>query len=475
MSSIHARKESPLLSANAMAWLAAATIATVQAALLAYSATKHSPTLNEPGHLAAGLAHHKLGRFDIYSVNPPLVHMVAALPVLFVSHNEDWSGFNTAPGSRHEFQIGDDFVRVNGERSVWLFTIARWGCLVFPVIGGLCCFLWSRELWGANSAGLISMLLWTFDPNILAHAELVTTDCAASAFGLLATYLFWRWLRCQCWQRAILAGTSLGLALLTKSSWLILFVVLPVSWILWRALDIRKPTIPETSVDRGISSSKSAIQLSSILLLALYILNLGYGFRGSCTKLQDFTFVCKAFTGRAKAGETGNRFQNTWAGTLPIPLPRDFLQGIDLQKRDFEDYAQPSYMRGQWKDGGWWYYYAYGLAVKTPHGSQMMIFLAVLAAAKLWNGSPKACLSRMVCLWGNDLSLLQNVRRKLLQNLFVVVLPPVSLFTLVSSETEFNHHLRYVLPVFGFTSVFCGANWLWFVRIETELAEISKF
>jgi hypothetical protein len=49
--------------------------------LLAYSGYVHSPTLNEPGHLVAGLSYWKFGRFDVYSVNPPLVKIVAALPI----------------------------------------------------------------------------------------------------------------------------------------------------------------------------------------------------------------------------------------------------------------------------------------------------------------------------------------------------------------------------------------------------------
>lgn len=45
----------------------------IHTGLLAYSAYVHSPTLNEPGHLVAGLSHWKFGRFELYRVNPPLV------------------------------------------------------------------------------------------------------------------------------------------------------------------------------------------------------------------------------------------------------------------------------------------------------------------------------------------------------------------------------------------------------------------
>ncbi len=60
-----------------------AALLAIHAGLLAYGAAVHSPSIDEVGHLAAGLSHWQLGRFDLYHVNPPLVRMVAAVPVLF--------------------------------------------------------------------------------------------------------------------------------------------------------------------------------------------------------------------------------------------------------------------------------------------------------------------------------------------------------------------------------------------------------
>ncbi len=69
------RRLSALLSVYALA---------AHAGLLAYSAWRHSPVLTEVGQLPAGISHWELGRFDLYRVNPPLVRLVAALPVLQV-------------------------------------------------------------------------------------------------------------------------------------------------------------------------------------------------------------------------------------------------------------------------------------------------------------------------------------------------------------------------------------------------------
>lgn len=416
-----------------------AVLLVIHACLLAFSATRHSPTLNEPGHLVAGLSHWKFGRFELYRVNPPLVRMVAALPVMAVGYEEDWSGFYEKPGARPVFEMGADFIKANGENSIWLFTIARWACIPFSLTGGLFCFFWSRELWGHNLAGSISLTLWCFEPNILAHGELITPDCAATSFGLGAAYFFWRWLKKPTWQRAGLAGLLCGLAQLSKMTWIILFGMWPLLWLFW--IFCSKPQAQQPlSSQTGFKTQ--ILQLCSILLLSLYLLNLGYGLDDVFTPLKEYTFISSAFTGLEESGEQGNRFRGTIMESIPVPLPKQYLLGVDVQKHDFEDYGQPSYLRGEWKDGGWWYYYLYAFAVKTPHGTQLLLLLALIS------------------LW-----LLRRSTHRIWQwpSLVILLMPAILIFVLVSAQLEFNHHFRYVLPSFGFLFVLAGINGNWFL------------
>src|SRR5947209_7850609 len=97
----------------------------IHAALLAWGASCHSPAIDEVGHLPSGLGHWQQGRFDLYHVNPPLVRMVAALPVLADQPRVDWSDPQQYY-TRLEFGIGKTFIAENGERSFWYFTLARW-------------------------------------------------------------------------------------------------------------------------------------------------------------------------------------------------------------------------------------------------------------------------------------------------------------------------------------------------------------
>jgi len=81
--------------------------------LLAYSGWWQSPTLNEPGHLVAGLHHWKTAAFTLYRVNPPLVRSLAAVPAAVIGYEEDWSAYDESVGSRPVFRMGEDFIAAN--------------------------------------------------------------------------------------------------------------------------------------------------------------------------------------------------------------------------------------------------------------------------------------------------------------------------------------------------------------------------
>jgi hypothetical protein len=211
------------------------------AVLLAWSGYRHSPTIDEPAHLAAGISHWKYGLFDLYAVNPPLVRMVAAVPVLFADPELRWAEFREAQQGRGEFRVGEAFADANGKRIFWLTTIARWACIPFSVLGGWVCYLWARNLFGTVS-GLMALSLWCFSPTILGNGSLITADVPSAALCVTILYIFWKWLGRPSWSMTLAVGGSLGIGLLTKSSLIVLFVLLPVLWALVRFVESRMPT-----------------------------------------------------------------------------------------------------------------------------------------------------------------------------------------------------------------------------------------
>lgn len=412
-----------------------ATLLTTHVLLVGYQGLRNAPNVDEIAHLPSGLSHWTFGNFDLYRVNPPLIRMLASVPLLLCQPKTDWNVISATNDAydRPEFRAGRQFLKANQGDWFWYFTVARWMLIPVSVMGALVCYAWATELFGAKS-GLMACAMWCFCPNVLGWSATITPDAGASAFGVLAAWLFWQWLRDPNWSTALAAGIGLGLAELTKSSWVLLFAVWPGLWMMWRWIEPRRitgrqsqnhvPDVPHPPVP-------PFRQLIAVLLLGLYLLNLGYGFENTGQRLREFSFVSQTLGGEQAHETPGNRFSNSWLGNLPVPVPANYLRGMDVQKYDFER-GKWSFLRGEHREGGWWYYYLYAMLTKTPIG-----FLGLTGMA--------------VFLWGRRTRIGSTWRDEL-----VLVSPAIILLCLVSSQTGFNRYLRYALPVYPFLYIFAS-------------------
>ena len=337
--------------------------------LVVYLSIVHSPTNGEVPALSAGIYHLTKGDFDLFRVNPPLVRSVAAIPVLFYRPATNWSNHRDILASRDEFPIGIEFIHLNQENVFWYFTIARWACIPFTLLGAIVCFLWAKELYG-EKCGLIALSLWCFSPTILGHAATIGPDLPAAACGVFACYQFWHWLQSPSWKQSFFAGFALGLAELTKTTWIILFALWPLIFFVWRIRYEKKCPW---------------LQLATMLLAGMFLINLGYGFERFGVPLGDFRFISYALGGKYNDSNQinagGNLFKNTVLEKMPVPLPANYVAGIDVQKSDFE-YRHGCYLNGVWQYGGWWYYYIFAVLIKETLGSIALFFLAVFVAVR---------------------------------------------------------------------------------------------
>lgn len=406
---------------------------TLHTELLFYSAAVHTPNYDEVGHLPAGVVVWDRNEFDLYRVNPPLVKAVAALPAVVAGYSAEELRYSRDPLQRPEWGVGRAWISSLGESAMSLWNYGRWACIPFSLLGGLICFLWSREHFG-DRGGLLSLTLWCFSPTVLANGATILPDIGATTFGLLAAYLFSHWMQKPTERSALMAGGAMGLAELTKTTWIILFGLWPILWILHRLWQ-RRQSVRDVRIVRP-----PAWQLGLILVIALNILNSGYMGRGSFTPLGEYTFQSGSLTGRevprggdegATVPVIGNRFAGTWLGKIPVPLPHDYVIGLDVQKYDFER-GKWSYLLGEHKLGGWWYYYFVALGVKEPLGYWLV---GVLVCWFLWKGG-----------WRS----VPEVDR------LVLTLVPMAVLILVSSQTGFSRYLRYLLPVFPFAFIWMG-------------------
>lgn len=395
-------------------------VLTLHAGLLAWSGYCHSPTYSELFLLPAGVSHLKFGRFDLYRVNPPLIRMVAAIPVFMMKHDEDWRDYDADPLNRAEYAVGLAFFTANDSQSIWFVILGRWICIPFSILGGLVCYWWANQLYGIVS-GFIALILWTTSPYILGHAALLTSDAHAAALGVAATYALWRWLQQPNLESTLLAGIALGIVQLSKLTFVSLIPVWPLLWIAYRLSD--REAFPSTHWVR------EAGQMLSLLMICILVINLGYAFEGTGRQLGNYRFKSLTMTGASNLSDVpevgANRFASGWLSVIPIPLPCNYVQGIDCQKADFER-APWSFLNGSWQRGGWWYFHLYALVMKLPLGLWCLLILTA------------------------SVSTVRKAYRLHWRDEIVLLLPIVVILLLLCWQSGLGLHSRYALPILPF-------------------------
>jgi hypothetical protein len=207
-----------------------------------------SPVFDEPPHIASGLSYLETHVFRANSQHPPLLKEISAVFLLAAGIHWPKSPaadalISGAPqGDKLEWPIGTNIIYLNGADRV-LF----WGRLPFILLGGLLgwlIFWWGRELVG-SAAALAALFLYAFDPTMVAHSGLVTTDVGVTAFAVLFLFVLWRYFQQPDWRRLAVCGLALGAVLGAKFS---AVFILPVTAILMAAA-VLWPVASETAAE----------------------------------------------------------------------------------------------------------------------------------------------------------------------------------------------------------------------------------
>jgi hypothetical protein len=293
--------------------------------------------------------------------------------------------------------------------------------LPFSLLGAWTCFQWGCQIYGP-SGGNVAGILWCLSPLVIAHGSLLTPDVAATCLGFVAIFWLRAFLQHPSWMHAAVLGLCSGAALISKFTWVMVLPVVVFLACLLRCI-------------QACGAWKFAFQLVSGLglaaIIAVGVIYWAYMGRDIGVPLGDLQVISQTLTVKDPAAPRHwprvNRFLDTPFEHLPCPLPAAYVEGIDVQKRDFER-GYPSYLMGEWKHGGWWYYYVVAFLVKEPIGFQILLYLSILGTFLRWNrcSGPQAAEG------------------------LLVVIPALLIFGLVSWQTGFNHHLRYALPAYPF-------------------------
>lgn len=353
--------------------------------------TTFNHTIDEPAHLAAGMEWLEGHKYTYEDLHPPLARVFAALgPHLAGIHwthnlNMWYEGFAL-------LGHGDHYRKV--------LILGRLGILLFFWVGAAVVYLWARR-YGSYLTAFLSVCLYTTTPPVLAHAGLMTTDMALAAFtGASALSFLWWAENPRLTGRTVLFGICVALAVLSKFSAL---VFLPAAWLLmWATGAVR-------------------LRLRSSLLRVTVRLA---GIRRYLVPACLAAFVC------ALVIWAGYRFTFHRVDYLHLRLPAPAfftgLQSVVLRNSQAGDSV--SYVLGQRRQGGFWYFFPVVLAVKTP------LAMLILAGLGVW----------MLARSGNRL----KTAAPLAFSLAIL---------LVSLTTSIQLGVRHILPVYIGLAVVAGS------------------
>jgi len=294
-----------------------------------------SASSDETTHLPSGYTYLKTGELRLNPQHPPLAKLLAAAPLLAFSPALDLADPSWTSSPPNEWVFGLRFLYANDADRL-LF----WGRLPIVALGlllGIYTWLWARELFG-DDAGVVAACLFAFCPTIVAHAHLVTMDVGLAAFAAASSYHLTIYARRGSRAQLTASATALGLALATKFS---------------------------------------AVFLAPVLGALVAASALGWG------GLRDRT------AGEARHFRIGAALVATGAFVAIAGLivwaayffPRDplfYWHGISLVNRD-HDASVPSYLMGEFRTDGWWYYFPLAFLFKTPVPTLVAIGLGALS------------------------------------------------------------------------------------------------
>jgi 4-amino-4-deoxy-L-arabinose transferase-like glycosyltransferase len=370
-------------------------------------------TADEFYHVPAGYYHLTAGEFRVNTEHPPLVKMLAALPLLFVGVEAPRPAYEPTaePRGRTEQTLAL-FWRANTARFEAVSFWSRVPAVLVTLALGWLVFVYARRLFGGRAA-LLAVLLYVFEPTMLAHGRVVQTDVPAALSYLLFFYTLHSYWLGATTRRALALGGATGLALATKFS---LVIVVPV---LASAAAVMFVLAPR----RGWGRSRIVLHAVAAVLVALLVLNAAYYFQSPPPLAGDLAYVARLTPGAA--GELGASER-----VLSRVVPSQFLLGL-YQVYAHNRNGHLASVMGRYGYEGWLLYFPAAFALKTT-----LPFLLVSLAALAWAARR-----------------LRRVRDRRM----LLLLGPLALYMLFAVSSRINIGVRHIIPVFPFLFVMGGA------------------
>lgn len=423
----------PRDGARAWHWLAALVLLGVHFALAVGSKRVASTTSDELVHLTAGVSYWQNHDYRLHPENGILPQRWAALPTWVggarfpaLADNPYWQTSDVwVVGHQFFYETGEDhFPRLQrGRAMIALFSVATGGLI----------FAWSLRLFGPIGA-LVSLTLFAFSPDFLAHGALVTSDACMAFFFLAAAGAWWRHLhdhRAAAWW---LSAVTLGLAFVAKYS-AALLVPMMVVMAAVRAGAAEPLTLGRwTFTSRAGKFGAAALSAAGHALVVALVIWAFYGFRYAAFNpaLPPANHFIRPWSDYV--GQTGLLGSATRALAALRALPEAYLYGFDYVLATSA--IRAAFLNGEHSVTGWRTFFLWTFLLKsTPT-------VLILTAWLGYHGTRRLASGR---IW------LRRLYR------FTPLLTLFAIYWAASITSRLNIGHRHILPTYPVLFILAGA------------------
>jgi 4-amino-4-deoxy-L-arabinose transferase-like glycosyltransferase len=388
---------------------------------LFFSVRRESQTWDEANHIFAGYRSWTHGDYGLNPEHPPLVKLIATAPLL--SSQPKVPTLEERFFKEDAFLRGKEFLYQNDPDKILART--RTAAAILTLLTALVVFFGTREMFGTGPA-FVALTLLAFDPNLLAHGALITTDVGLACFMFLSVYMFYRFVKSPSAARLIMAGVAVGLVLAVKHTGLL---ILPILFLL---------TLCEIVIQKqfGSRALRFVGALALITLIGWVVLWSFYRFRYEAR--PNGLQMNPPLAEYVKGLEPHEAWPISTMARWHI-LPESYLYGLADVRLTANYYT--SYVLGKVYAHGVWFYFPLAFVIKSTIGvlALLLLSLGVIATRRF------------------------NPRREIL---FLVV--PVIFYLIVALTVGMNIGVRHILVVYVFLYVLIGGA-VWVLVRKTRM------
>ncbi len=423
-------------------------------ALMLGSSWNDSAIIDELAHVPAGYAYVFLRDYRLNPEHPPLIKMLAALPLAFTDLNFPTNAKSWTEDINGQWTQGAIFLYESGNNPDTILRLMRLPLMGLAVLFGWMLFVWTRRHFDDRVA-LLTLFFYAFSPTFITHSRFVTTDLGAAFGFFIGIAAFLAFLRDPTPRSIIIAGLALGAAQLLKFSLILLVPVWAVLLVAWAASQTHRRWSERMRLFLALLIKIIAIAAVAVVLIWIVYAYTVWNYPAD-RQYRDAEFILESF-----------RFRS-WVTFDLWLIAHDFLRPLGQYVLGLFMVLQRAaggntqYFLGEVSAAGDVRYFPVLYLLKEPLALHILSAIALwFALRRIWSAPEKSLAAALA--W---------IRDHFIQFSAIAF---IAIYWLSSLSSSLNIGVRHVLPTFPFIFLLVSKEIVAWLRGTAREGEVTSW